>query len=181
MGVSRPARRISWDDIKDLPPDDKRWELLDGELFLTSSPNWRHQKVVLRLATALDAHVTSNGLGEVTIAPMDTILDPYNVVEPDILYISNERRSIIGERVHGAPDLCVEVLSPSTAVRDRAIKRTVYAKFGVREYWIVDPDVGSVEVFAAPALERLATYQSRDRLRSPILPDLDLPLEPIFA
>jgi Uma2 family endonuclease len=181
MGVSKPARRITWDDIKDLPPDDKRWEILDGELFLTSSPNWRHQKIVLRFAIALDAHVEVHGLGEVTIAPMDSILDPYNVVEPDILYISNERRGIIGERVHGAPDLCVEVLSPSTAVRDRGLKRTVYAKFGVREYWIVDPEVGSVEVFAGPGLDPFAAYQARDRLRSTILPDLDLPLAPIFV
>ena len=178
--VAPRANRVSWDDIKDLPEGGPRMEILEGELVVSPSPNWRHQWIVGELFVALRAHVRARGLGQVALAPMDVIFDPHNVAEPDVLYIATERLDIVRDRVWGAPDLCVEVLSPSSVTRDRQAKRAVYARFGVREYWIVDPDARVAEVYAGTDLPLTATYAVAERLRSPLLPDLDLPLVSIF-
>lgn len=181
MAASPQARRVSWDDIKDVPEGGPRLEILDGELFVSPAPTWRHQRIIGELFVALRGHVEGRRLGKVAFAPVDVIFDPHNVVEPDLLYVSTGRQGIIGDRIGGAPDLCVEVLSPSSVTRDRQAKHAVYARFGVREYWIVDPDAEAVEVYAGPDLPLVTTYTVSDRLRSLVLPDLDLPLVPIFA
>lgn len=181
MAASNQARRVSWDDLKEIPEGGPRLEILDGELLMSPAPSWRHQQLVLELAVALREHVRSRGLGHLAIAPVDVIFDPHNVAEPDLLYVSAEREGIIGDRVWGVPDLCVEVLSPSSETRDRQAKRQVYARFGVREYWIVDPNAATVEVYAGPDLPLVVTFAASDRLSSPLLPDLDLPLAPIFT
>jgi len=181
MAASLQTRRVSWDDIKDLPEGGPRLEILDGELFVSPSPTWWHQRIVGELFVVLRAHSRSRGIGQVAIAPMDVLFDPHNVAEPDLLFISNERAGIIRDRVWGAPDLCVEVLSPSSVTRDRKAKRAVYARFDVREYWIVDPETQTVEVYSGADLPLVATFTASDRLVSPLLPDLDLPLAPIFA
>jgi Uma2 family endonuclease len=163
--------------------EDKRYEILDGELRVVPAPNTRHQRVGLRLKLALFRYVEEHRLGEVFDAPFDVVLSEENVVQPDILFVRNQRHHIIGPaNVGGAPDLAVEILSPSRRGADLEIKRKIYARFGVQEYWVVDPEAGTVEVLLwnesgyAPA----GVYGITDRLSSPLLPELNLPLAEVF-
>ncbi len=167
-----------------LLPEDKRYEILDGELYMVAAPNIRHQIISLNLATALLQHVTKNGLGRVLEAPCDVILSAENVVQPDILFVRTEHASIIGEaNLEGPPDLAVEILSPATKAKDLELKKKTYAHFGIQEYWVVDPDTGTVEVltWSAAGYVKIETYGKLDRLSSPLFPQLELPLTQVFA
>ena len=127
-------------------PGDERYELLDGELVLVASPNEPHQRAAKRLAWQL-LPVEEQGLGQVYFAPFDVLLSDTEVVQPDLMFISQEREEIITHaNVQGAPDLVVEILSPSTASRDWTRKREMYARHGVKELWIVDPEARIVWV-----------------------------------
>jgi Uma2 family endonuclease len=120
----------------------------------------------------------------VWFAPLDVVLSNYDVAQPDVLFVSNERSGIITEaNVQGAPDLVIEVLSPRTAQYDRGYKRTLYGRFGVREYWLVDPEAEAVEVLTGSdrGLVAHATYRLGDTLASPLLPELDVGIQEIFA
>ena len=174
--------KFTYRDYLLLPEGDRR-ELIEGDFFITPVPNIRHQAISRNLGLRLWELVRSHGLGQVFLAPTDVVLSPESVVQPDILFVSNERRGIITEaNVSGAPDLVVEILSPSTAERDRELKRTLYARYGVREYWIVDPEDSSVEVMA---LEEAGFVSARrytsGQVESPLLPGLAIPLGEIFA
>jgi Uma2 family endonuclease len=174
--------RFTYDDYVRLP-DDSRYEVIDGELFLTPAPTPYHQLVGKRLGFLLDAHVQAGRLGEVFLAPCDLVLSRFDVLQPDIFFIAEERRGIIGEKyICDAPDLVVEVLSPSTADRDRVKKAERYSTFGVKEMWIADPAARTVEVLVAgPAgLRGQALHGSDDMLVSPLLPGLEIPLARIF-
>lgn len=163
--------------------DDQRYEVIEGQLLLTPSPRTYHQKVTGNLFVTLLRHVRDNGLGEVLISPCDVVLSPTNVVQPDILYVERDRLAIIEEKyVSAAPDLVVEVLSPGTTLRDRKLKFRLYARFGVREVWIVDPNGSLVEVFgnSAGRLQLMATFRRSDVLRSAILPGLAVALADVF-
>ncbi len=165
-------------------PDDVRYQLIDGELILAPSPTNRHQAVAFELAVALRQFVRQNSLGIVQIAPLDVILAEHEVFQPDILFVSNDRREIMTPaNIQGAPDLVVEILSPSTRRNDRGHKLDVYSRYGVREYWIVDPDAGLVEVLAAgdSGLALAATFSLEDVLVSPLLPGLAVELDQVFA
>ena len=138
--------RFTYSDYLLLPEQDRR-ELIDGGFHVVPAPSFKHQNSLANLATVLRGFVTRNRLGAVLWAPFDVVLSEEDVVQPDILYISNERRHIITEtNGRGAPDLVIEFLSPSTAERDRQLKLSLYARSGVREYWIADPDEESVQV-----------------------------------
>ena len=165
-------------------PDDVRYQLIDGELILAPSPTYRHQAVTFELAVALRQFVRQNSLGIVQMAPLDVILAEHEVFQPDVLFVSNDRREIITQaNIQGAPDLVVEILSPSTRRNDRGHKLNVYSRYGVREYWIVDPDAWLVEVLAAgdSGLALAATFSLEDVLVSPLLPGLAVELEQVFA
>jgi Uma2 family endonuclease len=165
-------------------PSDKRYQLLDGEMILAPSPIAKHQRISRRIFLALEQAVESGNLGELFYAPFDVVLSDYDVFQPDLLFVSNQRSSIITEaNIQGAPDLVVEVLSPGSAVYDRGYKRTLYSRSGVREYWLVDPDAEMVEVLMASdqGLVSLATYRRSDTLTSPLLAGLALDLESIFG
>ncbi len=139
---------LTSEDYLSLPNDRNRYEILEGELIMTPSPTTRHQVVSRNLEFLLFAHVKTHGLGTVFDAPMDVILDRTTVVQPDILFISEARRGIITERaIEGAPDLLVEILSPSTAKYDRLSKMQLFARYGVTWYWIVDPDACAIEEY----------------------------------
>ena len=130
-------------------PDDKRYELIEGELLMTPSPITNHQRISGRIEFELRKFVSENDLGEVFDAPYDVYLDDENVVQPDIMFISKERSKIIGEKnLQGAPDLVVEILSESTAYRDLIQKKKLYAKFGVKEYWIVVPEEKTIDIYS---------------------------------
>ncbi|HET8655569.1 MAG TPA: Uma2 family endonuclease [Longimicrobiaceae bacterium] len=130
--------------------DDERYEIIDSELLVTPSPGTRHQIVAAELGHHFLDHVRTCGLGLVLFAPTDVVLSEENVVQPDVLFIRSERvAELVRERaIHGAPDLVVEILSPSSLVRDRHRKRALYERAGVPEYWIVDPGNRAIEVFS---------------------------------
>ncbi|MEM2493637.1 MAG: Uma2 family endonuclease [Nitrososphaerota archaeon] len=177
--------QFTYEDYKSLPySETKRYELIEGELIMVPSPDTEHQDIVGNLFRALSDHVTEHRLGKVYVAPLDVVLgDEEEVVQPDILYISHQRRGIITrEEIRGAPDLVVEVLSPSTAQRDRTLKKKVYARHGVQEYWIVDPQAQTVEVYEwrPKGFERVGLYGAEQMLTSRILPTLRIPLREIF-
>ena len=146
--MSKPARvHYTWDDYVKLPDDGRRYEIIGGELFVTAAPVFGHQYTVGRLYRLLDDWAAAHAGGVVSLAPVDVVLAPDTVVQPDLLWISEPRiQEIIGDRVTGIPDLLVEILSPSTARRDRLKKSEIYAHFGAAEYWLVDPRDRSVEI-----------------------------------
>lgn len=180
--MSKPPIKFTYQDYLWLP-EDKRWEVLGGDLAMVPAPSWSHQTILKRLFRILDEHVTARGLGEVMFAPLDVVLSEEDVVQPDLLYIARDRLAIVTHRgVEGPPDLVVEVLSEGTRERDRVIKRKLYAKYGVQEYWLVDPDAKTVEVLrlGESGYETEQVYPRTSTLRSPLLQDLALLLEALF-
>ena len=164
-------------------PDDKRYELIEGELLMTPSPVTKHQRISRKIAFVIETFVTGNNLGEVFYAPFDVYLDNENVVQPDILFISKERSSITGEKnIQGAPDLVIEIISESTAYRDLVQKKKLYAKFGIKEYWITIPEEGSIEIYILKdnTYQPYKTYKKDDILESPCLKGLKMGLKEIF-
>lgn len=141
--TSRPRKTV--EDYLALP-DDVRAELIDGELYVTPSPETDHQRVVARLSRRLAEHVEEHDVGEIFMAPLDVHLPNGDVVQPDVFFVSKARSDICRRWIHGAPDLVIEVVSTQHAERDRAVKRSLYARSGVAEYWIVDPRERSIEV-----------------------------------
>ncbi|RMG03359.1 MAG: Uma2 family endonuclease [Nitrospirae bacterium] len=129
-------------------PEGAPYQLIGGQLVLTPAPEPYHQKVSLKIVSALFRFVTENGLGEVFTAPIDVFLTNTETYQPDIIYISKENTGIISEKkIEGPPDLVVEILSPSTAYYDLKHKKKVYEQTGVKEYWIVDPMEKSIEIY----------------------------------
>ena len=169
-------------------PNEKRYQLLDGELLVAPSPTRKHQTISGQLYLTMTQFVTQSQLGQVWYAPLDVILSNHDVVQPDILFVSNARANILTEaNVQGAPDLVVEILSPATAQHDREYKRILYSRHGVREYWLVDPEENMVEVWtdrdseSGTGLVLAAAYQRGDTLASLLLEGLNIPLEALFS
>ena len=182
MVVAKPAAKLTYEDYRNTP-EDERYELLDGELLMTAAPNIAHQRVSGRLELRLRAFVEEMDLGEVFDAPTDVVLSDTDVVQPDILFVSEDRSDIItADNVQGAPDLVVEVLSPTTARRDWRIKLDLYSKHEVREYWLVDPQTEIVWVLLPNegSLEVANIYGEGDTLASSILEGFTLDLNEIF-
>ena len=166
-----------------LTPDDERYELLDGELVMSPSPNRAHQRIDAKLGWRLAQFVEERDLGEVFSAPFDVVLSDTNVVQPDLLFVSKEQAYIVTEdNIRGAPDLVVEIISPSTIERDRSFKRALYARYGVREYWLVDPDTRTVTVLLLDegAFVEIARYGAEQTLTSPTLAGFTANLDDIF-
>ena len=182
MVTAKPAIRLTYADYC-LTPDDERYELLDGELLMAPAPNSAHQRTDAKLGWRLAQFVEKRGLGQVFFAPYDVVLSETDVVQPDLLFISNERTYIITPaNARGAPELVVEILSPSTAERDRTFKRALYARYGVSEYWLVDPDSRTVTVLLLDdgTFAEVARYGAGQTLTSPTLPGFTTNLHDIF-
>ena len=163
--------------------DDERYELLHGALIMAAAPLIAHQYILVKLAAKVETFVDERNLGTVYCAPFDVVLSDTNVVQPDLLFVSNERAQIITrENIQGAPDLVVEILSPATAERDRSVKFELYAEHGVHEYWIVDPDARSITVFLLDGgeFEEVDTYSEGETLTSPMLEGFTFKLEGKF-
>ena len=163
--------------------DDERYELLNGELVMPPAPLLHHQYVQIKLSTRLDAFVEERNMGVVYPSPTDVVLSDTDVVQPDILFVSNERSRILTrENVRGAPDLVVEILSPAIAERDRTIKLDLYAQHGVKEYWMVDPDARTITVLlrGETRFGVAGTYGEGQILRSPTLAAFTVAPEEIF-
>jgi len=181
--------KLTYQDLLGLPDDLLRHELIDGVHIVTPAPFIKHQQVVLNLGWLLRAFLEDHPLGRVFVAPLDVWFSDVNVVEPDLLYVSRERlqRQLSDKNVAGPPDLVVEVLSRSTRRRDRGIKRGLYERYGVSEYWLIDPDAETVQVcrLEAGRLE-VRTELSREPgstgplLATPLLPGLEIPLGKLF-
>ena len=140
--ASQPERIVlTYEDYLQLPTDRNRYEIFEGEVQVSAAPNIAHQTAVTNLGAILGNHIRSHRLGQVLVAPTDVVLSEVTVVQPDILFVSAERRKIIqAAYVGGAPDLVIEVLSPSTALADRHAKQQIYARHGVPHYWRFDPE-----------------------------------------
>jgi len=145
MSTQPAVRRWTYDEFARLPNDGNRYEIIEGELFVTPMPHPLHQKVVMRLGAALEAFCVAHDLGEV-FAPIDVIFGEGDYLAPDIVFVLRDRIQVVTDRgAEAAPDLLIEVLSPKTAMRDRGLKRERYARFGVPEYWVVDTDRRRIE------------------------------------
>jgi len=184
--VKATSHKMTYDEYCLLPEDGNQYELFDGELVVTPSPSRAHQKILLRLARFLAEHVENESLGEVYISPLDAIFDPYTALQPDILFVSKERLPEVGrERIEGAPDLVVEVLSPSTFHKDLRRKMTVYSRFGVQEYWIVDPEMKTIERYdqgqeGKEGLSLARRFSVGETFESPMLPGFRIEVGRIF-
>lgn len=185
----RSTVRLTYDDLVAMFPDEDgvRRELIDGELFVTPSPFIRHQRLMVRLTTALANHLELHpGQGEVFGSPLDVVMTPYDVVEPDLFVVLGDQLDVLTDKhIHGAPGIMVEILSKGTRKRDLTIKRQLFDREGVREYWIVDPDGNSVAVHrrAADGSFPLATTLSAknaETLTTALLPGWELQLEWLF-
>jgi Uma2 family endonuclease len=145
--VSLARHRVSFSELLQYPEDGRRYELYDGELIELSAPILRHQLAILGAYDVLREYERAHG-GLVVVSPMDVVFDEFNVLEPDVLFVVAERVRLLDVRqhVHVPPDLVVEVLSPSTARRDRGVKMRMYATYGVREYWIVDAEERQLQI-----------------------------------
>jgi Uma2 family endonuclease len=176
---------LTYDDYLHLPNDGKRYEILEGELFVSPSPMTKHQIISMNLAAILYQHVRKHKLGLVLSAPMDVILSRTNVVQPDLLFVSNQREKIITPKnIQGAPDLMVEILSETSEEQDRTAKKQIYARHGVKEYWLIDPDTETLEVYRLDSktriLQHTATYQSDEAFQSTLFPGLKIKLSELW-
>ena len=164
-------------------PEDKRYELHDGDLVVVPSPKEQHQTTTLDLAAEIRHFARTSGIGRAFVAPFDIVFSNHDVVQPDVIYVSSERLDIITpDNIQGAPDLVVEVLSPSTAHRDRTFKRALYARHGVREFWLVDTDARTIEVLQLEeeGYHTVGTYNAGQTLTSSILTGFSLNIDDIF-
>jgi Uma2 family endonuclease len=178
-------RQLTYDDLLALPDDGLRHELIDGEHYVTPAPNLKHQAVMANLTAIIVPFIKRHDLGRLFPAPCDVVFSPRDVVEPDLLFVSREHLGLLTEQnVQGAPDLVVEILSPSTRKRDLGIKRQLYDRMGVCEYWLVEPSFETIEVFRrdAEALQLVTelSAEAGDILTTPLLPGLEIPVAEIF-
>lgn len=165
-------------------PDDNRYELLNGDLFMVPSPGFFHQSISRDLGFLLWNFVKMNSLGLVFSAPFDVVLTDNNVVQPDIIFVSNKNRDIVTEKnIQGPPDLVIEILSSGTRERDILFKKTLYAKHGITEYWIADPTGKSIEVLTLcqGTYETHGIYFPDDNLGSSLLPGFNPSLNEVFS
>ena len=185
---ANPARvKLTYDDFLLFPDDGKRHELIDGEHYVTPSPNIRHQAILGNLHFFIRAWLEQHPVGRVFMAPLDVVFTQFDVVEPDLLFVSRQRAPgiLTAKHVTGAPDIVVEIGSPSTRKRDETIKRRLYERSGVSEYWVVDPNLDVVRVyrnrdgrFDHPVELRA---DAGDVLTSPHLDGLEMPVGRIFS
>ncbi|HEV2855871.1 MAG TPA: Uma2 family endonuclease [Thermoanaerobaculia bacterium] len=184
MALPDSPRKLTYDDYLLFPEDDGlRHEILDGEHYVTAAPFFRHQFLAGRLYLRLGRFVEERDLGVAVFAPVDVLLSPYDIAQPDLLFISKERAGIITKKnLQGAPDLVVEILSESTRRRDGGIKLERYDRFGVGEYWMLDPDSKAAWVYRRDGgrLRRAAELSAEDVLTSPLLPGLEIRLAEVF-
>ena len=182
MATERSRIKFTYEDYKHTP-EDKRYELLDGELIMVLAPRTAHQRTSRDILIPINTFVAESDLGEVFIAPCDVVLSDTDVVQPDLLFVSKERSHTINEdNIRGAPDLVIEILSPSRAQRDRMLKRTLYALHGVPEYWQADTDAKIAMVLTLDNGEYKVAgiYGEGQMLVSPLLQGFTLDIDKIF-
>ncbi len=180
--MSTVTRRWVYEDYLKLEGD-KRYEIIGGELIEVPAPTTTHQRIVGKLFRLISNFVEDKALGEVFVSPVDVILSDENVVQPDIVFVSKGRKDIIRERgVFGAPDLVVEVISPSTLKRDTEDKKKLYSEHGVKELWLIFPCERAVEVFLLKEkdYEVCSFAYEKGKISSCLLKGLEINLEKLF-
>ena len=190
MVTSKPKGKLTYADYA-ATPDDERWELIDGMLYrMAPAPNTKHQRALLRLVSAFVLHFSRFGqYGELFFAPTDLILSDGTTVQPDMLFVSEDRRGIIALRgCEGPPDLVVEILSPSNTAHDLETKRELYARFGIPEYLILDSDAKTILALAEPAIRdgvgaytTETLYRSGDAFTTAAVPGLTIAVADILT
>lgn len=187
MRPASPSTKFTYEDFLNFPDDGKRHEIIDGEHYVTPSPNTRHQSIVGNLHLLIGIHLRAHPAGAVFVAPFDVVFSDLDVVEPDLLYVSQRRRDMVtSAHVKGSPDLAVEVLSPGTRRTDEVIKRKLYERFAVQEYWVVDPELETIKIYRRAndgAFTRAAelSLEQGDVLTTPLLPGFSVSLAEVFA
>jgi Uma2 family endonuclease len=175
--------KLTYDDYAELPNDGRRYEVVEGELAVTPAPAPAHQAVSRNLEYLLHTHALATGAGTVYDAPIDVILAPTTIVQPDLVYVAAARQAIITERaIEGPPDLVIEIVSPSTARQDRVTKAALYARFGVAFYWVVDPGALTLEEYALAhnAYQQVAVHSGATVARTRMFPDLEIDLTRVW-
>lgn len=173
-------------DLEAMPDDGNRYELFEGELYVSRAPSLSHQIILANLLALLKSYLLSNPIGQAIPTP-GVIFDEHDSAIPDLVFISDElmRQLVSDEKINGAPELAIEIVSPGkeNARRDREVKRQVYGKHGVSEYWIIDPQNKSLEVYQLQnkTLTLMATLMDEDEVASPLLPDFSCRVSQIFA
>jgi Uma2 family endonuclease len=179
------STKMTYEDLLLLPEDGLRHEIIDGEHYVNASPVTKHQRVSYNLIVEIGIYLRQHPVGRLYHAPLDIVFSPYDVVEPDLLFITNERREIITTKnIQGSPDLLVEILSESNRKYDEVTKRALYERTEVGEYWIIDPVHDTVRVFRrnpAGRYEIAADLSRNETLTSPLFPTLEILLDEIFA
>ena len=179
----REAIKFTYEDYLHLP-EEKRYEIIDGDLSMVPAPSTLHQDISRNIEFILWKFVKENELGVVFDSPCDVVLSEVDIVQPDIIFISRERLNIITEdNIQGAPDLVIEIISKSSEYRDRVIKRKLYSKYGVREYWVVDPGKKEVEVLELKesGLEKVRVFREDEVLESGLMEGLRVDLKEVFG
>jgi Uma2 family endonuclease len=176
--------RLTYQDYLDLPENGNRYEIISGELHNAPAPLIRHQEVLMNLGRILDSYCHRRRHGKLLFAPVDVVLSQIDVVQPDIIWISEKRLAIITSRnVVNAPDLVVEITGPFTRRKDMLIKRKLYEKHGVKEYWVIDPDQEWLRIYrrSGKKLSFRHTLKKDDSFHCPLFPGLMIELKDVFA
>ena len=178
------ATRLTYDDYLRFPDDGQRHEIIEGEHYMSPPPVIRHQRILLKLSHLMQSYLDEHRVGEILFAPVAVLLSEFNIFEPDLLYLSSERRDLLTlKNLQGSPDLVVEILSPSTRSRDERLKRDVYRRTGVREYWIIDPDRNLIDVYRweqPKSSEKPLRLGIGESATTPLIPGFVLPLDKLF-
>ena len=183
VSVLREKVRYTYEDYLLLPEDGKRYQIIEGEIYLVPAPAPWHQDIARKLVILLNEFVERYKLGRVFFAPCDVILSEEDIVQPDIFFISKEREHIITEmNIQGVPDLVIEILSPSTAKLDKTVKMKLYERSGIKEYWLVDPDREEIEVLTLKdsSYESMGVFGIEQSFESALLKGLRVSLDMIF-
>jgi Uma2 family endonuclease len=178
------STKLTYADYALFPDDGLRHEIIGGDHYVTPSPATRHQRISRNLLHLIQCYLDIHPIGEVFSAPFDVLLSEWDVVVPDLIYLSRERAHFLTPKnLQGPPDLVVEILSRSTRSRDRELKRVLYERVGTQEYWLVDPEREAVDAYrrGAGGFQNPIRYARTDTLSTPLLPGLDLQLDRVLA
>ncbi len=182
--VTQKNKIWTYDDYITLPDDLNIYEIIEGELYMAPAPIPKHQKICHNIQRLLGNYLQKNNAGEIYPSPVDVVFDKSNILQPDIIFIARDNLSIVTEKnIQGPPNLVIEILSPSTIRKDRISKLRVYARFEVKNVWIIDPDNQTLEAFELGKEKNyhlISSIAGEEEFRPSLFPDLIIPLKEIW-